>query len=328
MDAFLTPILLVTFNRLDTTKIVFDSIRQVKPSRLYISSDGPRNFIADEKSRIIEIRQWLIQNIDWKCDLKTLFRDKNLGCKYGVATAIDWFFESEEYGIVLEDDTVPNLDFFYFQEHCLLKYKHEPKVMMITGTNFLDKVSSKTYPYFFSNYSAIWGWGTWRSAWKLYDREMSSFDEQRLQEILNQKRTSNYIVRTLINQFRVANNPSLDTWDYQWMFSCIFHNGLCITPRVNLVQNIGVIGSHTQTKNNYHFRKTGLFPSEIYNSYLPEIEVNTSYDKKVYSQQHYRNKLHWVFIVYLLKQFKLYNYITSLKRNLNMLTNRYFKGCI
>ena len=323
MNAFLTPILLVTFNRLEETKQVFDSIRKMKPTRLYISSDGPRDFIVDEESRITEIRQWLMQNIDWECELKILFRDNNLGCKYGVSTAIDWFFEYEEYGIILEDDTVPNLDFFYFLEHCLIKYKEEPNVMMITGTNFLDKMSTKTPPYFFSNYSAIWGWGTWRRAWKLYDREMISFDVQRLQGILHQKRTPKYIVRTLINLYGIANNPNLDTWDYQWMFSCIFHNGLCITPRVNLVQNIGVIGSHSHNKSNDHFMNTESFPSEYYKNYLPEIEMYDSYDKQVYSQRYYKNKLHWFLMIYLLKRFRLYDFASTLKRKLDMLIKRY-----
>ena len=33
-----------------------------------------------------------------------------------MSTAISWFFEQEERGIILEDDCVPNLDFFTFCE--------------------------------------------------------------------------------------------------------------------------------------------------------------------------------------------------------------------
>ena len=152
---------------------------------------------------------------------------------------------------------------------------------------------------------------------------MISFDEQKLRDILNYKRTPKYVVRTLVNRFRIANSPSLDTWDYQWGFSCIFHKGLCITPRVNLVQNIGVIGSHSHNKTNDHFRNTESFPSEYYKDYLPKIEVYASYDDQIYSKRYYKNKLHWVIIIYLLRRLKLYDFASSLKRKLDMVVKRY-----
>lgn len=153
------PILLITYNRLDTLTKVIDSIRILKPKKLYLASDGPNpNKLADHE-KVKQVREFLATAIDWDCEVKTLFRDKNLGCKYGVSTAIDWFFEYEEYGIILEDDTVPNFDFFYFLEHCLIKYSDEPNVMMITGTNFLDKMSSDTPPLIFLAISVRYGDG-------------------------------------------------------------------------------------------------------------------------------------------------------------------------
>ena len=46
----------------------------------------------------------MITNVDWDCDVKKLYRQKNLGCKIAMSNAITWFFENVEEGIILEDD--------------------------------------------------------------------------------------------------------------------------------------------------------------------------------------------------------------------------------
>lgn len=320
---FNTPILLITFNRIEETKKVFNVIKQVKPKKLYISSDGPRDTVLDENLKIQEIRNWIIENVDWECNLKTLFRSNNLGCKYGVSSSIDWFFDSEEYGIILEDDTVPNLDFFYFLDHCLLKYNNEPNIMMITGTNHLNKMSSSTPSYFLSNIISIWGWGTWRRAWLLYDVEMENYKDINLIRILKERKTANFIIRGLKDIFRITNSSLVDTWDYQWLFTCLLNQGLCITPKVNLIENIGVVGVHHKTRSPSHFRKTHSFPKDIYNDLLLNIDPNLGYDSKINSKNWSKSKIYWVVIIYLLKKFKLYSFSILLKRKLYSYFYRY-----
>lgn len=97
-----TPILYLAFNRLDSVKKTFPEIQKAKPMQLFISFDGPRT--SEEKKKTDAVRKYVLENINWKCKVKTLFRDKNLGCKYVVAGAIDWFFENVKQGIILEDD--------------------------------------------------------------------------------------------------------------------------------------------------------------------------------------------------------------------------------
>ena len=111
-----TAVLFLVFNRLDTTKEVFKAIRKAKPSRIYIASDGPRKIKNNEADKVKEVRSYIINNIDWQCDVNTLFREENLGCKIAVSTAIDWFFDNEEQGIILEDDCFPSQSFFWFCE--------------------------------------------------------------------------------------------------------------------------------------------------------------------------------------------------------------------
>ena len=92
-----TPILFLIFNRPDTTKKVFDAIKKVAPSKLYIASDGPRENKENEFNLCQESRS-IINEIDWNCEIKLLFREKNLGCKIAVSSAIDWFFQHENEG--------------------------------------------------------------------------------------------------------------------------------------------------------------------------------------------------------------------------------------
>ena len=131
------PVLFLVFNRFDTTKKVFEEIKRVKPKKLFISSDGPRKDKRKEKEVVEIIRKYLLDEIDWNCEVKTLFRNKNLGCKKAVSFAIDWFFKNVEEGIILEDDTIPNQDFFIFCEKLLEKYKEDERIMHISGNNFL-----------------------------------------------------------------------------------------------------------------------------------------------------------------------------------------------
>ena len=113
-----TAVLLLIFNRLETTKQVFEAIRKAKPPRIYIAADGPRPGILDEKEKVRKVRDHVLDKIDWNCKVKTLLREKNLGCKYAVSSAISWFFENEEMGIILEDDCLPSQSFFGFAKNC------------------------------------------------------------------------------------------------------------------------------------------------------------------------------------------------------------------
>ena len=119
-----TPILFLVFNRPDTTKRVFEKIREALPPKLYVAADGPRDEREGEADKCEQVRH-IATNVDWDCEVKTLFRDKNFGCKHAVSGAIDWFFDNEEMGVILEDDVLPNNFFFRFCEELLHKYKDE-----------------------------------------------------------------------------------------------------------------------------------------------------------------------------------------------------------
>ena len=101
-DQLKTPILFLIFNRLDTTKIVFEEIKKQKPKQLFIAADGPRANKENENIVCKEVRNYVLKNIDWNCEIKTLFRERNLGCGKAVSEAISWFFDNVEQGIILK----------------------------------------------------------------------------------------------------------------------------------------------------------------------------------------------------------------------------------
>lgn len=244
---FKTPILLLVFNRIETTKKVFAKIKEQKPSFLYIAADGSRDGIKGEKFQCKEIRNWLLKNIDWECDLKTNFQDQNLGCGKHVSQAITWFFDHVEMGIILEDDCLPDSTFFTYCETMLLRYKHDPSVMLVSGDNFQKGIVRGDGSYYFSKYAHVWGWASWKRVWDKYDfhiRDWSNFAKKRLIKFCNDDISEyNY----WLNIYTKLSQGEIDTWDYQLMFLIWNNNGKCINPNMNLVSNIGFDNNATHT---------------------------------------------------------------------------------
>lgn len=241
---FSTPILFLIFNRLDTTQAVFDAIKRQRPKYLYVAADGPRPEVAGEAASCQAARD-IIKQIDWDCELKTLFRDTNLGCGQAVSGAITWFLAQVEAGIIIEDDCLPNETFFIFCSRLLNQYKDDHRVMMISGTNHLLNQVEMADSYFFSRVYTVWGWATWRRAWNLYDINMTAWPEYKKNKSLNEVFANSHARYYFKDSLDRAYDKKADTWDTQWVFSCLVNNGLTIMPKYNLVTNIGLVGTHT-----------------------------------------------------------------------------------
>ncbi len=239
-----TAVLFLIFKRLDTTKQVFEAIKQAKPTKLYIAADGPRDHVEGEAEKVKAVREYVINNIDWACEVKTLFREKNLGCGKAVSEAITWFFENEEQGIILEDDTVPSQSFFWFCEELLERYKNDKRVWHIGGTNFQDGIIRSDGSYYFSVISHVWGWATWADRWKFYEFEMKNISDDKFIDEYWKGSAAKYWKKI----FWKMKKFEIDTWDYQWTFTIWRNKGLSIIPNINLVKNIGFGSEATHTK--------------------------------------------------------------------------------
>lgn len=242
-----TPVLLVVFNRPKDTKQVLTTLARNKPPRLYIAADGPRTNKAGEKEKCRQVRE-VVSGISWDCEVFTLMREQNVGCKLGVSGAIDWFFSHEEQGIILEDDCVPSDSFFRFCQELLERYKDDNRVMHISGTNpHPEYVRDSDYSYYYSCLGSVWGWATWRRAWDLYDIELKYLEEivrkGYHQDAYYSKLGAWYYIRKIYEAY----SGELNTWDYQWYFTHLMHSGLSITPQKNMVENIGFGPDATHT---------------------------------------------------------------------------------
>ncbi len=283
-NTFKTPILFIIFNRPETTTRVFEEIRKIKPEKLYIAADGPRENKPEENKICNEVRK-IATRIDWECEVKTLFQKKNLGCKVGVSTAINWFFDNVEQGIILEDDCLPNESFFIFCETMLERYKNEDKIMHISGTNFQFGNTRGEASYYFSQCTNIWGWATWKRAWNKYNSEMDS-----LEEYIKSKKIFNLfkdrkVAKFWLSLFSHIIKKNIDTWDAQWAYAVIKSEGIAISPNTNLIENIGFgNGTHTNNKINSILRQKSKNIGEIV--FTINIEVDKNADnylvKKLY----------------------------------------------
>lgn len=243
-----TPVLFLIFNRPYTTKVVFKAIRNAKPPRLYIAADGPRKDRNEEATIVKDVRDYVINNIDWPCELKTLFRDSNLGCGKAASEAVTWFFENEEMGIILEDDCVPSRSFFWFCEELLERYKEDETVMHIGGFNLDDSIANESCSYYFSKKPEMWGWATWRRAWKYYDFDMKGFLNFKESNMIKSIFKYQDVRRRIMNDFENFYEKKIDTWDYQWLYAILSHEGVAIIPNKNMVTNIGFDANATHTK--------------------------------------------------------------------------------
>ncbi len=245
-----TPVLFLVFNRPDTTLQVFEAIRRAKPRQLFIAADGPRSHRPDEVVRCNQVRGIAAQ-VDWDCQVQTLFREHNLGCKYAVSSAIDWFFAHVAEGIILEDDTLPDDSFFNYCQELLRYYRNDEKVMHIGGFNHLPSYGRPEFSYRFSVYCHVWGWATWRRAWQHYTVELSPWEEYRKRVKLAETSSHQAFAKTWSNVYQEIAGHKIDTWDLQWLFAVWKLQGRAITPTHNLVQNIGVghrDGTHTTSE--------------------------------------------------------------------------------
>ena len=276
---FDTPILFLTFNRLDHTKRVFNEIKKIKPKKFYVVSDGARGKVENEDKIVLQIREYLTSNVNWECELKTLFRNENLGCKISVSGAIDWFFRNEEMGIILEDDCLPSQSFFWYCQELLLKYKGTKKIFSITGYNFLNKWNEKDVSYFYSNLGGIWGWATWKDRWQFFDLNVNAFKEFNEQggfeRIFGNKHGK---VRSL-EIYNAIFKYKLDSWAYPWAVARHVNNGLVCVPSKNLVKNIGFDFKATHTLS---FTKKKSIAHDIDFPLIinSKIEADLKFDKK------------------------------------------------
>ena len=268
--SFSTPVLFLIFNRPDTTQQVFSAIREAKPPRLYVAADGPRSDYPDD-AESCEIARSAATNVDWDCEVKTLFRERNLGCGLAVTSAIDWFFEQESEGMILEDDTKPSEQFFKFINFGLRKYRDDKNIGSICGYNPLTPKSNKIDRIIISNYPSVWGWGTWKSVWEKYNLQADFHYLHKVTTIYRHIKHLRYTMY-IMSILRGVEQREVDTWCAQFGFIFAKYKYKVVYPPINLIENVGFgdLATHTKGQN---------YTNIISNMKLDYKNLKESYDE-------------------------------------------------
>ncbi|MDR3074012.1 MAG: hypothetical protein LBV01_04735 [Deltaproteobacteria bacterium] len=255
-----SAILFMIFNRPEQTALSFAQIRAARPPRLYVAADGPRDGREGE-DRLCKAARQIAAAVDWPCEVKTLFRKRNLGCRLACSSALSWFFEQEAEGIVLEDDIEAHPDFFTFCDDLLERYREVPKVSMISGFNYQMGRIRGDASYYFSHHSHIWGWASWARTWKGYDPTMAGYAHFLMNEL--PKRLG--VNRLSLHYKSFFDSDMRDkTWDFALMYQNLRQGRLSVIPNYPLVNNIGfTTGIHFTISTIWDLQRASGLPGEL-----------------------------------------------------------------
>ena len=241
------PVLLVAFSRLEETRKACEAIRLGRPSKVYAACDGPRIGRPEDNARCQSVRDF-ISAFDFGCPLEVRFEKSNLGCKRAVSAAVQWFFQNERCGIVIEDDIVAQPEFFDFCRKLLKKYEHNKTIWSISGLNPIEKMTSEMHEdYYYSKFFEVWGWASWSDRWVSYDADMKEWPNRRN----SLKIGTGFFEKLMIYRFRhffdQTFSGNVDTWDYSRIEEQLQAGGLTVYPKHTLVTNVGFSEQATHT---------------------------------------------------------------------------------
>ena len=228
------PILILTYNRPDHLRRVLNTLIELKQVEIYVSIDGPRSDI--DKRNQEEILHILKASKKSFKKIQVVTREFNLGCNLGVVSGIDWFFSYIDEGIILEDDCIPDSEFFAF----ILSNKHKvllnSRIGMIAGHNPLKKMSH--HNVIESRYSFITGWYTRSEIWNEIRKDFYKIRFPKLKNRYYEKQDLSEMVFWWAAATR-ARLDRYDTWDSSFSIR-MWENGYrCIIPPRNFITNIG-----------------------------------------------------------------------------------------
>lgn len=240
------PILFLFFNRKEIAINSFEKIKQIKPSSLFLACDGPRDGISNENELVYQLREEIVNLVDWDCNVQKLFQEKNIGCSKAVYTAVTWMFSTVDKGIILEDDCIPQKSFFPYVEELLNLYENDERIGMIAGYNKLGQTNI-TDSYCFSKYKSCWGWATWNRAWKNMDLELKWRSTEYASSILYNMGYKSADISDWQYKLKAIDKKIVSAWDWQWYLSLACQNQLTIFPNTSLVTNNGFGKGATHT---------------------------------------------------------------------------------
>lgn len=246
------PVLVTFFNRPGLLRRVLESISNTPGVEVFFASDGPRNF---EDRNNLEYCWELVDSYFPKTPVnRKLMRRTNLGCRRAMTENIAWFFDLVPYGVILEDDCLPNPTFFKLQNLFLQDLNIAKNFVSISGSkvNLFGEVHTPftAHP---SLFPMVWGWGTWAKTWDHYQPEILDAEEitarvaKKLFPLKNQWLERVFFESTFNSRFREVNIGYIDTWDYALTATAWRKNLFSLHLSANTIINIGFNSQGTHT---------------------------------------------------------------------------------
>lgn len=291
-----TPILFLAFNRPECTARVFESIRKVKPTKLYVAIDGPRaNRIDDVENR--EKVLSIVKNVDWDCAPHYLIHEYNLGCSLSGVTAWKWFFEHEERMLFIEDDGLGNESAFRFVDEMLEKYENDERILNVGAVNYGPTFGKASF--FYTRHPACtYFMGVWKRVIDKFEYDLDSYQLYRCKKTFrnNFLTLGEYLVSianfdNYVNSIKKGKREN--TYDLQLDYMAYKDNMYSIYPNINMVSNIGLAGG----ANNIVSIESAFFKEyanrkryELGEIIHAEFVIDKSFEKSFYKKRVLYNK--------------------------------------
>lgn len=275
-----TPVLYITFARPEYASQSFAAIKKAQPKKLYFYSNKARTDRPDEVARNEEVRSY-VKQIDWDCEVKTWFREDYVDVYTSLWGAIDWLFDNEEKGIIIEEDVVASLTFYSFVDQIIDKYKDDPKAWMISGNNCTPQYNPGNLSYWGTRYTHIFGWASWASRWKNIDRKMTGWPQLKVSKEYKKYWNNNMaaLLQKLYYDRVYRNYEHYNPWDFVFSYNMVKNNSYCIVPSFNLVADVGVSGVHHSQKVKSVYQIKDAMPDSFLITSVPRCIGPTSYDR-------------------------------------------------
>lgn len=300
-----TPVVLILFNRPDLTAQVFAAISAARPARLFLVADGPRPERPGEADLCAAARA-VVAQVDWPCHVEYNYAESNLGCNQRIVTGLDWVFSQVEEAIILEDDVLPDPSFFPYCQELLERYRTTDRVLGIGGYNALGAWPvGEESSYTVHRLPAIWGWATWRRAWQQYDFLLTRYAGVDVRAQLAAHLPDAEQVAYRWQLYTAFTERASISWDIQLSLICCLVGGLWITPRANLITNIGfdARATHNRAEDDLRCRTLGrLLPQPLAHPTAPlATVVDDRFDR-------------WVFLLLMLNTYRDINALWTWQR--------------
>jgi hypothetical protein len=236
------PVVLFIYNRPEHTERTLRALAAnelARDSDLIVYADGAKK---SEHHASVAAARGVARRASGFRSVRMIERDRNLGLANSIITGVTEICHSHGRAIVVEDDLVVAPGFLEFLNKGLDRYASEERVMQVSGYTF-PGVCAGTDARFLS-LTTTWGWGIWRRAWNVLDRDLLGLDALRKDANLRHR----FDLGGAYDYFDMAcrqKRGQVDSWGIAWYLSVFLRNGLVLYPSRSLVLNTGIDGSGT-----------------------------------------------------------------------------------